>query len=1046
MFNRYLVTLLLACAALHPKAHAQTEYLAPVPDYDLQSQAIERWSIGEYLYFVHPSLVAFGNSTYAVPELWAVHLPSGQSWRVDFPEGEEFQMAAQQGGALYCYASSEPAQHHLYRLENGAIQNRTAVPKILRLMPVPDWGKGIGLIVKYPSIAPQWWMSDGTASGTAAWVEGIHSSAAFAALGDQLIFMGPDNQLYTSDGTTTGTIPIAQLDQAASAFRSMGPLLLFNLGEQTWRTDGTEAGTYALVPHRNALSVSVVGGTAVIVMKRLSNHIYEVWSTDGTLAGTRLLLELREDIPRAIALGGYHYIMGVAASSGQFECWRFDGAPGSTPIALPKSALHHLNSVIRVVPTPEDWVLLEGNTEESLRTVLVFDGDEAYPVDYWPATSLLSFGEEWGWYPPVAWPYQHYFDGHIYIPMQYAHLGVELWRIGSDGSTGLIADVAPGVRWSHPRPLAAWGDQIYFLGKMPDRGPALFRTPAQGQTELPPIDADYNWLQTLAPSRTQTSLNEHHAIFSSQVVTSTAGHIYVGGETMRQAGLAFPGQEAILPPATEWRPNFHYVAKLDGATGRVQWARQLAFDYTKYFRFDVLLAPAPGDGVYLSNIFHAEAVFNDTLIQTHGRQTYVTHLDSSGQTIWHITAELGPNGGPLSMMTGKDGNLYLLGHFEHYQGRLGDKLLSSPHSPALFLAQLSPKGEVKEIFYFNLPAHIQQLSGVAALRQSSDGSIIVSLSQNAPNLWQTCGFRPSVILLCRISGDLKQMVWKRELVVDDLAYANALALSPDGLIYLAGPYRGNFKVDGASISAPCELPSSFIALFNASGRLMQLNDLEQGQTTIHDLQFEASGTYLLAGIERHEERDRRYAGYAEFPFARGRLTTFVQRRCPHRHKLLDERRFLKPNDDDFHLHHPRLAVMPSGDILLQDRLQAGSIMDTLAGIPLMSREDQAVLLNFELPAIGYCPELADLWADVPLDFSMAPNPTRDYTWLSTPLELDAGLLRLSLKNMAGQAVPLREAGGDRTHRQLDLSSLPAGVYVLSVQFGSRQTNLKIVKQ
>lgn len=1046
MFNRYLVTLLLACAALHPKALAQAEYLAPVPDYDLQSQAIERWSIGEYLYFVHPSLVAFGNSTYAVPELWVVHLPSGQSWRVDFPEGDQFRMAAQQGDALYCYASTEPVHHHLYRLENGAIQHRTSVPKIERLVPVPEWGKGIGFIAEDASSVWQWWMSDGTAAGTDVRVEGIGANASFAALGDQLIFMGPDNQLYTSDGTTTGTIPIAELGQAATNFRSIGPLLLFNLGEQTWRTDGTEAGTYALVPHRNALSVSVVGGTAVILMKRLSNNINEVWSTDGTLAGTRLLLEMKEAYPQVFALGGHHYIMGRAVSSEQFHCWRFDGSPGSTPIALPNSALHHLNSVIRVVHTQEGWVLLEGSTESAQRTVLIFDGDEAYPVDYWPATSLFSFGEEWGWYPPLAWPHLHYFSGHIYMPMQYAHLGVELWRIGSDGSTELVADVAPGVRWSHPRPLATWSGQLYFLGKSPELGPGLFRTPAQGQAELPPLAADYNWLQALSPSRSQFSLNEHHTIFSSQVATSTAGHVYVGGESTRQAGLAFPGQQVILPPAMEWLPNLNYVAKLDGTTGRLQWARQLAFDYTKHLSFDVLLAPAPDDGVYLSNIFTAAAVFEDTLIQTHGRQTYLTHLDSSGRGMWHITAELGPQGGPLGIMAGKDGNLYFLGSLEYYQGRFGDALLSSPHSSALFLAQVSPEGKVLDIFYFDLPFSLQQIKGTAAMQQSPDGSIIVSLSERGVNHSQTCGFRPSIILLCRISGDLKHMVWKRELVVDDLAYANALALSPDGLIYLAGPYRGDFTVDGETISAPCELPSSFIALFNGSGRLMQLNDLEQGQTAIHDLQFEDSGTYLLAGIERHEERERRYAGYAEFPFARGRLTTFVQRRCPHRHKLLDERRFLKPNDDDFHLHHPRLAVMPSGDIVLQDRLQAGSIMDTLAGIPLMSREDQAVLLNFELPAIGYCPELADLWADVPLNFSMAPNPTRDYTWLSTPLELDAGLLRLSLKNMAGQTVPLREVGGDRAHRQLDLSSLPAGVYVLSVQFGSRQDNLKIVKQ
>ena len=1043
---RYLLSLLLACTTLCPSAVAQAEYLAPVTDYDLQAPPIESWAIGEYLYFAHPALQPHGSIMRRVPELWAVHLPSGQAWKVDFPEGEQFQLAAQQGDALYCYASAEPAQRHLYRLEGGAIQSRAAVPKIVRLIPVPDWGKGISFIAEYASNFWQWWISDGTADGTAIRTQGVNANAAFAMLGEQLIFMGPNNRLYTSDGAADGTAPIAQLSQAATDFQPMGQFLLFNLGEQVWRTDGTAEGTFALVTQRRAAQVSVVGNSAVLLMQRLSNGINEVWRTDGTLAGTRQLLTLHEHFPQVFALGSHHYIIGKEAFDEHLRCWRFDGTLGGVPAALPGNALHHLSNVLQIVPTPETWVLLEGDTEESIRTVLVFDGSEAYPVDYWPATSHLSFGSWDDWYLRTTWSYLRYLDGHIYTPMQYAHLGTELWRIGSDGSTALVADIAPGVRWSHPRPLAAWDGQIFFLGKMPGRGPALLRAPSQGQAAVPPLSADYNWLQALTPSWSRASAGSSTAVYSSQVVVSTAGHVYVAGESNGQAGLAFPGQEVILPPAAEWRPNLHYLAKLDGTTGRVQWARDLAYDFSKYLSFDVLLAPAPDDGIYVANIFHAEAVFGDTIITTTQRQAYFARFDSSGQVRWHLTAQLGPAGGPLAIMAGQDGMLYVLGQFDYYQGRLGDQLLTSPHSPALFLAQISPQGEVLEILHLDLPFRLQQLRGVAALAQSPDGGIYVSLSEAGPNFFQPCDFRPMIILLCRISADLKRIAWQRELIVDDLAYANVMTRSPEGLLYLAGPYRGTFTAGGHTISAPCTKPSSFIAIINPLGQVQQLIDVEQGQTTLHDLQFEPDGTYLLAGIERHEERERYYDGYAEFPFANGRMTAFVQRRCPHRHELLSERRFLKPNAEEFRVNHPRLAVLPSGGIVLQDRLSAISIMDTLAGIPLITHGSQAVLLSFELPLLGSCPELTAPGLDVPLDFSLAPNPTHDYAWLSMPVGIDADLLRLSLRTIAGQDVPLHEIGGDRTHRQINLSGLPAGVYVLSAQYGNRRANLKIVKQ
>jgi hypothetical protein len=985
-----------------------------------------------------------------VPELWAVHLPSGQTWQVEFPEGEQFQLAAQQGDALYCYARAEAAQRHLYRLEGGAIQSRVAVPPISRFIAVPDWGKGISFLSDLSGSARRWWLSDGTAGGTTLLAEGLQQHTPFAQLGEQQLFVAPDNRLYVSDGTYAGTKPIVQFDRDATEFRRLGSLLLFNLGGQTWRTDGTVEGTYALLSQRATALASVVGNTAVLVTRRanLNSGNSQVWSTDGTVAGTRMLMELNEAFPQAFALGGHHYFMGKEAFSGLFHCWRYDAMLGGVPTFLPSSALHHLKVATRAVPVEGEWVLLEGDTEDNLRVVLAFDGLEAFPVEHWTGPAHLSFGNEDELDYRLAWPHLRALGEQIYTPMQHSHLGVELWRIGRDGSTALMADIAPGVRWSHPRPLAAWGGQVYFLGKTPGLGAGLFRSPAEAAVDLPPLAASgYHWAQALTPSRSRYSAGLTSYVLTGDIVVSSAGDLYLGGERNGLAGLAFPGQDVVLPASKNWHPNTHYLVKLDGRSGRVKWARNLAYDLGKFYTHDVRLAPAPDDGVYAAQVFWAEALFSDT-VSTNSALTYLARFDSSGQPLWHLTADLGPQGGPLGLQAGRDGSVYLAGHFYFYRGRLGNQALNSTNSPAMFLARISPEGAVQQVANIDLPPYWRSFSGLVSMKQSPDGSFYLTLSRNGPNTFQTCGFRPSEILLYCISEDLQDIRWQRTLTVSDLAYAPTLSVSADGLVYLGGRYRGDFEIDGQAISVPCTAPSSFMAVFSPWGRLLKLTDLEQGAFIPYDLQFEPDGTYLLAGIERHEERERYYAGYEDVPFPSGEMTAAVQRRCPYSQELLSERRFLKPrwSSSDAHLHKPNLAVLPGGQIVLQDRLGEYSILDTLANVPFMYRSNQAVVLSFDLPTEGrQCAELAGPRLELPLEFALGPNPTRDYAWLFPPLEIDAGLLRLSLRNMAGQPVPLREASGDRSHRQIDLSSLPAGVYVLSVQYGSQQENLKIVK-
>jgi outer membrane protein assembly factor BamB len=1044
----YPLLLFCCCVVLRPAALSQADYLGPVPDYD-NGTVIESWLLDEYLYFALRAPVPGGNAAARQWELWVAHLPTGQTSEVVFPNGERFHRAAQHGDALYCYASAG-GQGYLFRLREGAyVPEGTAVPFIRRFVPTPGWELGIAFFAEHSNGDWRLWRSDGSPSGTAMLAAGLDVHASFEALGDKLLFGGAGQQLFASDGTVSGTLPIKVLGGEVRDLRRYDEALLFNLGSQgVWRTDGTAAGTYALVPGRTVTAVSVAAGRALLQMSRLSNGKNEIWSTDGTPDGTQMLLTQNDYFTRVFALNDQHYIMGRESSAGPFQCWRTDGTPGGTVSVLPAAGFERLQLVSRVSLVQGQWAFLEGDTDEQLSVALAFDGEAAHPIDCWSGSAAMAFGRETDpSFMQFALRYSRIVGDHLYSPMMHPTAGVELWRFNRDGSADLVADIAPGVRWAHPRLLAELDGQLYFLGKSPAWGPALFRAPIDdlaGQPQAAPTE--YRWLQSLVPSRSWHNEAYTSTVFSSQPVVSSAGHVYVAGERNGLAGLGFSQQEIMLPPADRalWRPSVHYLAKLDGATGRVLWAHNIAYDLGKFYAHDLLLAPAPDDGVYTSQVFRAEAHFSDTTFQTNNPMTYLARYDSTGRTLWQLDADFGESGGPLGLLASEDGEIILAGNFYFFQGRLGATQLSGTSSPAVFLARLSPVGELKQVAEVPLPPHWSNAGWSSVLKRSPDGRIGLLLSRSGHNIIQDCGYAPSEIQLYCFTPDLKGMAWQREFRISDLAYGTTIDFDAAGRLYMAGRYRGEFAADGLSISAPCNKPTSFVAVLSHQGRLMQLFDLAPIQATIYDLKLEADGTYLLAGIEEHEERDRNYEGYEGQPFASGAFSSFVQRRCAYEHELLGERRFLKTRAQQSQKHNPRLALMPDGSIVFQDRLSEAAVLDTLAGVPYLYRSNPAAVLNFDLPASGDCKSPEEELERQELTFHIGPNPTTGQAWLYPPLEIDARELRLSLQNIAGQPVPLRHSGAS-TYRQIDLSHLPAGLYLLKVAHNSRQWILKIVK-
>ena len=191
--------------------------------------------------------------------------------------------------------------------ENSSPNNLVDVNGTLFFMANSDAANGFEL-----------WKSDGTEAGTVM-VKDIGSSVAtpaanFNAVGSRLFFTFDDNgasgkELWTSDGTPAGTKMVEEIgpgpadgitgpaELPSSDFISFDGDLFFRAndgtnGEELWRSDGTEAGTYMVEDLSCGGSPSCVDFNPYFTVRGgelFFASIFNLAKTDGTEAGTGLV-------------------------------------------------------------------------------------------------------------------------------------------------------------------------------------------------------------------------------------------------------------------------------------------------------------------------------------------------------------------------------------------------------------------------------------------------------------------------------------------------------------------------------------------------------------------------------------------------------------------------------------------------------------------------------------------------------------------------------------------------------------------------------------
>jgi ELWxxDGT repeat protein len=330
------------------------------------------------------------------------------------------------GPALFFAHDRRPDNHELWRSDGtpeGTVMLRGAFPldegstRKPRLAHFTALGNSICFFSKTTDSA-RLWHSDGTAEGTLE-VPVDSASGSFLQIatavpfGDRFLFLAEARnsglKWWISDGTNLGTRVLKDLSLTSPGFGSdlvrehalINGILYLGIntlahGQELWRTDGSEEGTFMVAdlfpgPVSSNPAGLKIHGNRLYFAATDPVHGRELWSSDGTAAGTGIVAEVmpgdRSSNPAMLCVAGQQLFFGAENPVAGFELHVLD---------LPEAgALSHVATGARsagidqgagqgssVVPDDESLLRLAFNLDPAAAGRPVLDaglGTSGYP-------------------------------------------------------------------------------------------------------------------------------------------------------------------------------------------------------------------------------------------------------------------------------------------------------------------------------------------------------------------------------------------------------------------------------------------------------------------------------------------------------------------------------------------------------------------------------------------------------------------------------------------------------------------------------------------
>lgn len=333
----------------------------------------------------------------------------------------------------------------------------------------------------------------GNAAGAGGALIGVSlDTCGLTSFNGRVWFAGEDanreRQLWVTDGTGAGTRAVVNgvvaLNVQSQFFlpvlqdKLIFPRMTPEHGRELWWTDGTRVELLAdIVPgsgsgiNGNQNLAGIVHQGKLYFTAETPDSGAEPWVTDGTSVGTR---QLGNIVAETRTLDGVQTLLG-RTSAGVFfsgcstaencELWVTDGSPEGTRMVIDLDPARGTNPRLGFVHADR----------------LYFRNDQ---FGLWQSdgtatgTKLLA---------RIA-TYEFHSAGNVLLfsgEGSGGNEGIELWRTdGTEAGTYLLADVAPGVTSSRPGHFVSSGNWVYYRAVGVDRAIGLWRTdPVSGATE-----------------------------------------------------------------------------------------------------------------------------------------------------------------------------------------------------------------------------------------------------------------------------------------------------------------------------------------------------------------------------------------------------------------------------------------------------------------------------------------------------------------------------------------------------------------------------------
>jgi ELWxxDGT repeat protein len=390
------------------------------------------------------------------------------------------------------------------------------------------------------------WLTDGTSAGTrlAANLDAADHGGSrpfdLMAAGGTLYFFADDgvhgSELWKSDGTANGTelvhefLPgpgtlerLDSFDWRADLGGTLAFIPALGLSNSLWRTDGTDAGTYALTSddvqvrgYPDSRRLPVVNGKAFFLASRQASG-RELWVTDGTPAGTQeldLVPGAADSSPSALTPYGNKLVFtaGTPSSPQDRRLWTSDGtAAGTTSVTdavQPTLALTVHQGLVYFLGTAGGNTQLWRSDGTAAGTVRLPDIVPGRSLEAQALTSLGSRLLLWGAFPFSAdqkglWATDGTAAGtkrlrDVNLLFSFSdpqELGGVLYFVGGDGHADLLwrtdgteAGTHPlrdhdGHTIATPYIMSVFDGKLYFI--TPDIGATLWQSDGTPQGTVP---------------------------------------------------------------------------------------------------------------------------------------------------------------------------------------------------------------------------------------------------------------------------------------------------------------------------------------------------------------------------------------------------------------------------------------------------------------------------------------------------------------------------------------------------------------------------------